>query len=223
MSAVFFFFFVALSVSWNDCPFGERDCSGICGRFFDSDSDGICDYSQVSPEDREENFLARDTTIDQVILPVSDTAIFSTAETAEIDTLLAPVLKDTFFEDTSKDVLETLDEIPEKKFHFGGKYSFIQITAVLTFLFFLSYLLVKLKILSRSIHLKIWNSVLFLSFSASFILGLLLIIQANSGRRLFAGFDVLYWHVETAIVMAVVSVFHIAWHGSYIRNFFRKK
>ncbi len=223
MSAVFTLCLIFLSISWNDCPFGEKDCSGLCGKFFDSDLDGICDYSQISPEDREESRLARDTLVEQEILPVSDTVILLTAETPGVDTPLTPALKDTVFEDTSMEVSETAEDITEKKFILGGRYRFIQITAVLTVLFFLSNLLVKLKILSRPIHLKIWNSILFLSFSVSFIFGLLLIIQANSGRRFFSGFDILYWHVETAAVMAVVSVFHIAWHGAYIKNFFRKK
>ena len=37
---------------WDDSPFGEKDCTGTCGRFTDTDGDGICDHSQPPPEER---------------------------------------------------------------------------------------------------------------------------------------------------------------------------
>jgi len=39
---------------WGECPFGNVDdpYPGMCGRFRDLDSDGICDLSQTRPEDR---------------------------------------------------------------------------------------------------------------------------------------------------------------------------
>lgn len=37
---------------WNDCPYGEVNCDGQCGRFVDTDNDGYCDHSQPAPEDR---------------------------------------------------------------------------------------------------------------------------------------------------------------------------
>ena len=40
---------------WEDCPMGEKDCQypGKCGLYTDTDKDGICDFSQTSPENRE--------------------------------------------------------------------------------------------------------------------------------------------------------------------------
>ena len=43
---------VSVSAQWNDCPFGEVECSGQCGQFVDTDGDGICDHSQLPPEER---------------------------------------------------------------------------------------------------------------------------------------------------------------------------
>ncbi|OGD54691.1 hypothetical protein A3J78_01480 [Candidatus Beckwithbacteria bacterium RBG_13_35_6] len=41
--------------AWDDCPFGQvnDEYPGDCGRFIDTDKDGICDYSQPAPEDRQ--------------------------------------------------------------------------------------------------------------------------------------------------------------------------
>lgn len=46
---------IASSVSaWDDCPFGEVNDAypGNCSRYVDTDGDGICDLSQLAPEDR---------------------------------------------------------------------------------------------------------------------------------------------------------------------------
>jgi hypothetical protein len=47
---------VTTVVAWDDCPFGEVNDTypGKCGRYIDTDGDGICDLSQPSPEDRVE-------------------------------------------------------------------------------------------------------------------------------------------------------------------------
>lgn len=41
--------------AWNECPLGlENDpYPGQCGLYTDTDNDGICDYSQPAPEDRD--------------------------------------------------------------------------------------------------------------------------------------------------------------------------
>jgi hypothetical protein len=42
------------SIAWDNCPFGEVNESypGTCGRYTDSDQDGICDLSQSPPDAR---------------------------------------------------------------------------------------------------------------------------------------------------------------------------
>jgi len=42
--------------AWDNCPFGEINDAypGICGRYIDTDNDGICDLSQPNPENRVE-------------------------------------------------------------------------------------------------------------------------------------------------------------------------
>ena len=47
---------ISTVIAWDNCPFGEINDTypGNCGRYIDTDSDGICDLSQPAPEDRVE-------------------------------------------------------------------------------------------------------------------------------------------------------------------------
>jgi len=54
------FLFIALLIlaplfAWGDCPFGEVNDTypGNCGRYVDTDKDGICDHSQLAPDERQ--------------------------------------------------------------------------------------------------------------------------------------------------------------------------
>jgi amino acid transporter len=46
--------FTYTAYGWDNCPFGKINESfpGTCGRYRDTDNDGICDLSQPSPEER---------------------------------------------------------------------------------------------------------------------------------------------------------------------------
>lgn len=54
MKKIFFLLFILATASaqWDDCPFGEVNDSypGDCGRYIDTNDDGICDHSQPEPE-----------------------------------------------------------------------------------------------------------------------------------------------------------------------------
>ena len=72
-------------------------------------------------------------------------------------------------------------------------------------------------------HRKIWNALLLITFLASGILGILLVIRINFGVAIPLPFNVMFWHVETGIAMFMISIFHISWHGTYFKNMFRIK
>jgi len=46
----------AATLAFEDCPHDEIDCSfpGECSRYIDTDNDGICDHSQLAPENRSD-------------------------------------------------------------------------------------------------------------------------------------------------------------------------
>jgi len=58
MKWIFLFIFILLPslgfAQWNDCPFKEVNdpFPGKCGRYVDTDGDGICDHSQLPPSER---------------------------------------------------------------------------------------------------------------------------------------------------------------------------
>lgn len=51
---VIFLMLLPTSIAWENCPFGEvnETYPGTCGRYTDSDQDGICDLSQSPPAAR---------------------------------------------------------------------------------------------------------------------------------------------------------------------------
>ncbi|MGD9977599.1 MAG: hypothetical protein AB7S54_06655 [Bacteroidales bacterium] len=82
--------------------------------------------------------------------------------------------------------------------------------------------LVRLGVISQSLHRKIWNFILLFVFVGSAILGLLLAIQVNYKLGWTFVDAALRWHVELGIAMSVVAVVHIFWHLGYFSKPLRK-
>jgi len=95
------------------------------------------------------------------------------------------------------------------------RYKLIYISLVLVILYFFTLILAMKNRITLLVHRRIWNLVLLVSFVITVILALLLIIRINWGWYPVLPFNVLYWHVETGTVMAVVSVFHLVWNWRY--------
>jgi hypothetical protein len=99
-------------------------------------------------------------------------------------------------------------------------YDFLPLVASLLIFYFFSATLVKVKAISLLIHRRIWNAVLLASFLVSGISGIVLVIKVNYGWTPVWPFNMLYWHVEAGIAMAIVSVFHFGWHLYYFKSIF---
>lgn len=69
-------------------------------------------------------------------------------------------------------------------------------------------------------HKKIWNWILSVSFLGSGSLGLLLAFLIDRKLSIAWYKNILWFHVEFGIVMALVAIFHFGWH---LRYFFPKK
>ncbi|WP_456472249.1 hypothetical protein [Methanocaldococcus sp.] len=52
-----FLSFIFSSYAWNDCPFGMVNCTypGKCGRYVDTNNNGICDHSEPAPTTENKN------------------------------------------------------------------------------------------------------------------------------------------------------------------------
>ena len=171
--------------AWNNCPFGEvnEPYPGTCGRYKDTDQDGICDLSQSPPESR---------------LQTSD-------ENSEGN------------QDTLNGTKTSIDS------NARINYYFLPILLFLVIFYLITFGMGQKKILKKIQHRKIWNGILLITFLVSGIFGLILAISISSGIRLYFYADLLFWHVEFGIAMAIISVFHIIWHWKYYRNMITKK
>ena len=96
------------------------------------------------------------------------------------------------------------------------KYNSYLISLILLCLYFMSFTLSKQKIINKFVHRKIWNVLLLFSFLISGITGLFLAF----GITLLPNFLTL--HVQTGIIMAIISIFHILWHIPYFKTMKKK-
>ena len=102
-------------------------------------------------------------------------------------------------------------------------YHLLPISLFLIFLYLISHILSKKKIISIADHRKIWNFLLLITFLISGILGVLRVIEINFSISISLPFNILFWHVEAGIAMFAISIFHIVWHWAYFKNMFRIK
>jgi len=94
-------------------------------------------------------------------------------------------------------------------------YNSVVISIVFLLLYFISNLLVKTKKISLIVHKKFWNSLLAISFLVSGVLGLILAFKIDSKSPIGWYTNVLWFHVEFGIVMALIAIFHLIWHFKY--------
>lgn len=103
----------------------------------------------------------------------------------------------------------------------GINYYFLPIAGILFLFYLLTYYLSKKKKIKLIKHRKLWNSVLLLTFLVSGMTGIILAILLSYGIRLTFYSEMLFWHVETGIAMAIISIFHIIWHWKYFKSMLR--
>ncbi len=97
----------------------------------------------------------------------------------------------------------------------NAPYLLIPIGLILLILYGISYLFNRLEILSKSVHRKIWNYSLLVTFLTAGCLGILMAIQINYKLEVPWTEKVLKWHVNFGIGMSMVGMFHLLWHWRY--------
>ncbi len=115
------------------------------------------------------------------------------------------------------DIFNEATEAPVKDY----KLPFISI--VLFLAYGISFVLAKKKKIKLITHRRIWNVLLLFAFLATGLTGLLLILKISHGIIIQLPGNMLFLHVETGIVMAIISIFHILWHFDYYKRIFIKK
>ena len=72
-----------------------------------------------------------------------------------------------------------------------------------------TYVLYKMKILKKAVHINLWNFLLLLSFIVSGGAGFLLMVLMELGIISTFNLGLLYWHVEFGITLTLVTIFHL--------------
>ena len=66
-----------------------------------------------------------------------------------------------------------------------------------------------------STHRKIWNLLLLATFLITGALGIVLAIGISQDPPWLLPRSLLFWHVETGVVMSFISFFRLGWHLRY--------
>lgn len=102
-------------------------------------------------------------------------------------------------------------------------YLLIPLGLLCVLLYLLSDALVRLGVWKKTVHRKLWNVVLLITFLVTAVLGLLLVIQINYKLEWEIVDKLLKWHVDVGIALSFVATFHLIWHFSYYLNMFKNK
>jgi hypothetical protein len=86
---------------------------------------------------------------------------------------------------------------------------------IAAFLYALTWVLSRKKVIRHQLHRKIWNIILLVSAAISALLGLFLTLNLEFDLNITLPVNMLFWHVEASIVMGIILVFHIIWHWKY--------
>ncbi len=214
----------------SQCPWNKINCTTPCGRFIDKDNNTICDLSELAPKIKKDtikkNILKIDTSADKTKIK-TDSKIIKKINSDNnsknnisdtISTTYNNKKEDTLTKTTSENIIETNKTTASPK-----PYRLIFISFLTLGLYFLTYVLVKLKIIIKRNHRKFWNVLLLITFLVSCILGFVLVIQINYNILLTWYRPLLLWHVEFGISMTIIAFFHIIWHLRYFKKLLNSK
>ena len=198
------------------CPWDEVDCPGKCGRFFDSNGDGFCDYGRVSKVIKKDTATKKDTVAAK---PVTNTNQVQVSK-QNGNTVTEKPESDSMKEDNTIPAEQnTANTKPVK----ARSYSLLFICLLCFGLYGLTSFMHDLKMFRKFVHRRIWNILLLLTFLTTAILGIILVVQINYNLDSTLIRDYLYWHVQFGIAMAAISMIHIVWHWKYFYRIFSKK
>jgi len=92
-------------------------------------------------------------------------------------------------------------------------------TAILLYL--ISYFFYRIGYYSLQIHRKFWNLVLALAFFLTAIAGVFIALQITYKWNIPYIKEILRWHVEFGIGLAITGIFHFIWHLGYYGKLFK--
>lgn len=102
----------------------------------------------------------------------------------------------------------------------NSPYLLIPLGLLLSMIYLVSTILVRLQIIPASNHQKFWNSILLVTFLVTAMLGILLTIQTNYKLDWPLVKALLKYHVNFGIAMSLVAFIHLTRHSSYYFRLF---
>jgi hypothetical protein len=84
-----------------------------------------------------------------------------------------------------------------------------------------TYSLYRLDFIKKSLHVNIWNFIIGAAFLISAGAGFLLMVLMDFGIPLPISPQLLYWHVELGITLALVTIFHFHAYWKTTKAMFR--
>lgn len=210
--------------SQSPCPKGKTNCQGECGRYIDEDSDGNCDLvAQVEIKDEIDKVKdEKDKVKEKDTAPSID--ITSNAISLESEEILSETITlevendDEIVALSTNKTKSTQITQEEEKSQTPKPYRLITITLITLIAYLSTFLMVKLNWIKRTLHRKIWNTLLLICFLLSCVLGLILVIQLNYNVLKDIYLLNLKLHVEFGIAMALIAIIHIFWHIKYFKR-----
>ncbi len=100
-------------------------------------------------------------------------------------------------------------------------YALLPISIIVIAFYTLSFVLSRLGIVGRAGHRKFWNILLLLTFLVTGLIGLLLVVKINYKLEIPFYDELLAYHVEFGIAMAIIGFFHFIWHLNYYLHLFK--
>ena len=217
LSTIIFILIAFSSISiyaWDNCPYGLEDdpYPGECKRYIDTDSDGICDRSQPTPEDRDTSIFLNEENIKENAK--DDSKYFKETDQK---------VTGGFFVAEAASIQKTVSDPPSPERKSLPDYNFLEIFFVSLLIYFGGKFLARKLEISLCKEKKFWNVFLLISFVGSAGMGMILVFIRDYDWFRSINFNFLFWHVEFSIVMALLGVFHALWHLKYYLSIFKKK
>jgi len=105
----------------------------------------------------------------------------------------------------------------------NSPYAVLPIGIVTLLFYLLSLILTRLSVIQTKSHRRFWNIVLLVTFISTALMGLLLAVQVNYKLNIPFIKDLLKWHVNFGIGMAMTGIFHLLWHLDYFLQLFKRR
>lgn len=109
----------------------------------------------------------------------------------------------------NNDQLESQEPTSSQGGEYSPNYNILPIILVIIIFYLVTYLIYDTKIIKRRTFKQIWSIIFVGSFLFSGISGIILSILSDYGLIFPLNFNLLFWHVELSIIMAITSILHI--------------